>query len=374
VLRTPLHRFHLDHGAQMVDFAGWEMPIRFQGIVEEHHQVRRSGGMFDVSHMGRVEFSGRHARRLLERLCTRPIHSMKEGQCRYCFVCNERGGVKDDVIVMRRDEDEFTVVVNGANRQKMLAHFEQVRSRHDDACRITDTTEDSAMIAIQGPRVMDFISRFSGEIPTLKRFRFTVKNLLVVKLIVSRTGYTGEDGVEIILPGKSVDMAMKMLLADTDLDAEDAVIKPVGLGARDTLRLEAGLPLYGNDLGEEISALSSGMDFAITLDKDEEPDVEAFIGAEALKAERDAGGPAQTLVGLSLGGRRTPRHDMPVLAGEATVGRVTSGCMSPTLGHPIAMALVDREHAREGTDLEVDVGRTRLAGRVVRPPFYKASG
>jgi len=373
VLTTPLHQFHLDHGAQMVDFAGWEMPIRYTGIVEEHHQVRRSGGMFDVSHMGRVEFSGRHARRLLERACSRAIHSMQPGQCRYCFVCNERGGVRDDVIVMRRDEDQFTVVVNGANRSKMLDHFESVRAGGDLACSIKDTTEDTAMIAIQGPEVMGFISKFSGEIPSLKRFRFAVKNLLVVKLMVSRTGYTGEDGVEIILPGKSVPMALKMLLAGTDVDAPDAAIKPIGLGARDTLRLEAGLPLYGNDLGEDISALSSGMDFAISLDKDSEPDVDPFIGADALKRERDAGGPTQKLVGLALEGRRTARKAMGVLVDGRAVGRVTSGCMSPTLGHPIAMGLLDAEHAVPGVEVAVDAGRGTIQGRVVQLPFYKPS-
>lgn len=227
---TPLRSFHLDHHGKMVDFTGWEMPMMYTGIHEEHHQVRTSGGFFDVSHMGRVVFSGRHARRLLERVCTRSISSMQIGQCRYSLVCNEHGGVKDDVIVMRRDDDEFLVVINASNREKIIKHIEDVRDTNDWKCKVDDQTFKTAMIAIQGPKVMDLIGKVSKEVPTLKRYRFTVKNLLVMKLIVSRTGYTGEDGVEIILPSSAVGMAMKMLLKDIDMSKDDALIKPAGLG------------------------------------------------------------------------------------------------------------------------------------------------
>lgn len=372
MLKTPLHSFHLAHQGQMVDFAGWDMPIRYRGIVEEHTRVRTSGGLFDVSHMGRVQFSGRHARRLLEKLCSRRIHDMQQGQCRYTLVCNERGGVRDDVIVMRQDDDEFLVVVNASNRLKLLDHFESVRAEHDLAVKIHDNTEKTAMVAIQGPRVMDFIGKFSSEIPTLKRYRFTTKNLLVIKLIVARTGYTGEDGVEVILPKGAVDMALKLMLRDVNLDDPEALVVPAGLGARDTLRLEAGMPLYGHELGEEINALSCGVDFAISLDKHEGDLGEEFIGQPALLRTQSEGGPAQRIVGLKLEGRRTPRADMPVLKGDTIVGRVTSGCSSPTLGYPIAMALIDREHTEPGTALSVDTGRARIEGEIVPLPFYKA--
>ena len=372
MLKTPLNRFHHDHGGQMVDFAGWEMPIRYSGIVEEHNQVRTSGGLFDVSHMGRVDVTGRHARRLLERLVTRRIHDMQPGQCRYGLVCNERGGVKDDVIVMRRDDDDFLVVVNASNRLKLLEHFEQVRAASELNVKINDRTEKTAMVAVQGPKVMDFIGRFSSEIPTLKRYRFTTKNLLVMKVVVSRTGYTGEDGVEVILPAGSVDMAMKLLFRDVDLKAPDALIKPAGLGARDTLRLEAGMPLYGNELGEDVSALASGLDFAIHLDKGDDEGVDSFVGAEALKAERDAGGPARVLVGLKVEGKRTPRPHMAVKRGDQAVGEVTSGCSSPTLGYPIAMAYIDRAHAETGTAVQIDTERAMLEAQIVPLPFYKA--
>jgi len=371
VHHTPLHQFHVDHGAKMVEFAGWEMPIMYAGVIEEHRQVRTSGGFFDVSHMGRVRFTGRHARRLLERLCTRRISDMQQGQCRYTLVCNERGGIRDDVIVMRLDEDDFIMVVNAANREKLLDHFQSVRAEGELTANIDDQTMSTAMVAIQGPKVMDLVSNLSSEIPNLKRYRFAVKNLLVMKLYVSRTGYTGEDGVEVILPAGAVTTAMKLLLRD--IDNPDATIRPAGLGARDTLRLEAGMPLYGNELGEEVNALATGLDFAITLDKEQDERGEPFVGMEALKKTRDEGGPPRTLVGITLEGRRSPRPHMSVKSGDKGVGEVTSGCLSPTLGVPIAMAYVDREVARPETVVTIDTGRgAALEGRVTKLPFYKA--
>ncbi len=364
----------------MVDFAGWDMPISYgppggTGLVQdEHHQVRNSGGMFDVSHMGRVRVHGRHARRLLERVCTRRIHDMKQGQCRYGLVLNEAGGIMDDVIVYRMEEDDFLVVVNASNREKMLAHFERVRGAGQLACTIKDQTFDTAMIAVQGPKVINFVSGFSKEIPGLKRYTFAVKNLLIMKLTVSRTGYTGEDGVEVILPALMVGMAMKMLLKDVDPRKPDALIKPAGLGCRDTLRTEAGMPLYGHELTEETSALGTSLDFAIAIDKDQDGDGkgEAYIGMEALKRTRDAGGPAAKLVGVAIEGKRCPRQGMPVLINDRPAGKVTSGCPSPTLGYPIAMAYVGKDLAAEGAGVEIDTGKDRLSGKIVKLPFYKA--
>lgn len=365
----------------MVEFAGWEMPLVYAGaggapgsVQAEHEQVRRSGGLFDVSHMGRVRVTGRHARRLLERLCTRRISDMQAGQCRYSLVCNERGGVRDDVIVYRMDDDEFLVVVNAGNREKLLGHFEQVRTAGDLVAKIDDQTMSTAMVALQGPRVMDLVSKVSREVPTLKRYRFTVKNLVIMKLIVSRTGYTGEDGVEVILPASAVGIAMKMLLKDAGpLDAAGALIRPAGLGARDTLRLEAGMPLYGHELTEETDALSTGLDFAISLDKDADERGERFIGMEALKRIRDAGGPSRRLVGMRVEGKRSPRQGMVIRQGGREVGVVTSGCPSPTLGYPIAMGYVDRSLASAGTPVMIDTGKdAALEATVVSLPFYKA--
>lgn len=372
LLKTPLHQFHLDHGAQMVDFAGWSMPMKYEGIIAEHRQVRASGGMFDVSHMGRLEFKGLHARRLLERACSRRVGTMEPGQCKYALVCNESGGVKDDVIVYRMDEDEFMAVVNASNREKIVAHLGRIIADERLSVKMNDVTAKTAMVAAQGPAIMGLIGSVSKEIPTLKRYRFTVKNFMVMKLIVSRTGYTGEDGVEVILPGGMVGMAMKLLMKDIDPKDPGAAMKPAGLGARDSLRIEAGMPLYGHELGEEINALACGVDFAIDLDKSAEKDGAGFIGQEALLKTKDAGGPPRVLAGLRLEGQRTARAHMPVALSGVTVGEVTSGCLSPTLGLPIAMAFIDRAHAAPGSALTVETGRASIPARVVPLPFYKA--
>lgn len=373
MLRTPLNAFHLERQGHMVDFAGWEMPLYYAGITEEHKQCRTKGSLFDVSHMGRVKFVGRHARKLLETLCSRRIGDMQMGQCRYSLVCNESGGVHDDVIVYKLDEDDFLVVVNASNRAKLLPHFEAVRARHDFAVKIDDQTEKTAMIALQGPNIMPMVSKLSAEIGALKRYRFAVKSFLIASATVSRTGYTGEDGVEIILPASMVGMGLTALGKYMDPANPDAPIKPAGLGCRDTLRIEAGMPLYGHELGEEVCALSSGVDFGIAMDKDQTEGVE-FHGMAALKKVQAAGGPARKLAGLEFEGRRAARQGMIVKSGDKEVGVVTSGCLSPTLNKSIAMAFVDRDLTGLGTALSVDTGKgASLAGKVIPMPFYKMS-
>jgi len=368
--RSPFHDYHAKNGGQMVDFAGWELPIRYSSIIEEHHQVRQSGGLFDVSHMGRLRISGRHARRLLERVCIRRVSDMQEKQCRYTMICNERGGVKDDVIVSRFEEDDFLVVCNGANREKIVAHLKSVISDQSFTVKLKDTTLDTAMVAVQGPKVMDVISKVSSEVPTLKRFRFTVKNIMIAKLIVSRTGYTGEDGVEVIVPAKLAGTALKMLLKDDSGAGE--IVKPIGLGARDTLRMEAGMPLYGHELTEDLSALSAGMPFAMNLDKADDDRGEPFIGMEALQEHAKNGVP-RTLTGIVLDGRRSARQGMPVRVGDDVVGEVTSACVSPTLERPIAIALVDTGKIEENAAVRVEAGADRfIEGTMTNLPFYKA--
>jgi aminomethyltransferase len=322
--------------------------------------------------MGRVKMTGRHTRRFLEKVCTRRIADMTAGQCRYSLVCNEQGGVKDDVIVYRYDDDDFTVVVNASNREKLLKHFEDVRKAGDYSMKIDDQTTSTAMVALQGPAIIPLVGKFSREVPALKKYRFAVKNLMIIKLTVSRTGYTGEDGVEVILPSGAVGMALKLLLADVKMDAPDAAIKPAGLGCRDTLRTEAGMPLYGHELGEEINALSCGVDFAISLDKDAGDHAETFIGMEALKKTAAAGGPTQKLAGFIIEGKRSARQGMAILAGGKQVGTVTSGCPSPTLGTCIAMGFLDRAYHAPGTTVEIDTGRGLLNAKVSPLPFYKA--
>lgn len=353
----------------MVDFAGWEMPMLYRSIVEEHKQTRESGSLFDVSHMGRLRISGRHARKFLDRVCSRQVLGMQLGQCRYSLICNETGGCIDDVLVYCFAEDDYMVVCNGSNRAAIVDHFNRVKAAEDMTFKMVDETESTCMCAIQGPKVMDIIGGVSREIPTLKRYRFTVKNVLVMKLIVSRTGYTGEDGVEVILGSKFAKQAIKMMLKDISSD-DDAVIKPAGLGARDSLRLEAGMPLYGHEIDAHTSPLAAGLGFAVKLDKGDDDDrVGRFIGQDALQKVAETG-PPEVLVGLKLDGRRSPRQGMAVMDGDTAIGRVTSGCLSPTLGYPIAMAYVPADRNEVGSSLRVDLGGGTDA-EIVPMPFYK---
>lgn len=369
LLKTPLHKMHVDAGAVMVEYAGWEMPLHYGSIMEEHRQTRTSGGFFDVSHMGRLRFTGRHARRFLDHVCTRKIRGMEKGMVRYSLVCNEQGGCRDDVLVYCFDEDDYLMVCNAANRAKLLEHF--AARKGDMVFKLDDQTRSTVMVAVQGPKVMDLVASLSREIPTLKRYRFVEKSLMVVKFIVSRTGYTGEDGVEVILGATMASLALKMLLKDKG-DAEGAV-KPCGLGARDTLRTEAGMPLYGHEISEELDPLSAGLDFAVALDKgDDDEQAGRFIGQDALRAIK-AKGLSRKLIGLTLDGRRSARQGMSVLSADRAVGVVTSGCFSPTLEKPIAMAYVPPELATPGASLTVDLGREKTTAHVVALPFYKSA-
>jgi aminomethyltransferase len=262
------------------------------------------------------------------------------------------------------------MVCNAANRQKLREHF--AAQRGDLVFELKDETEATAMIALQGPKVMDALAAVSSEIPTLKRYRFTIKSLLLAKFTVSRTGYTGEDGVEIIFPARVAAPAVKLLLADR-LTGQDAVVRPAGLGARDSLRLEAAMALYGHEITEEIDPLSAGLDFAVKLTKgDDEPEAGRFVGQDALQRIA-AAGPRRRLVGLALEGRRAARQGMAIAMQGRPIGVVTSGVLSPTLERSIAMGFVDSEHAGTGGEVQVDLGRAQVAAEIVPLPFYKRS-
>lgn len=355
----------------MVEFAGWQMPIRYGSIIEEHHQVRKHGGMFDVSHMGRLRFKGKDACAFLDRICSRQIWGTRPGQARYSIVCNENGGCRDDVIVYCINENEYVMVCNAANREKLLGHFEDHRA--DFTFKLNDETFQTAMVAVQGPDVIDLIARFSKEVPQLKRFRFTIKNLILAKVMIARTGYTGEDGVEIILPAKFALKAIDLLKREIGVDSD--VLQPIGLGARDTLRLEAAMPLYGHEITEELDPISAGLNFAVKLDKSEDPEkspkeVGRFIGQDALQSiAQDS--PKRKLVGLILEGKRAARQDMKVLSNADEIGFVTSGCFSPTLEKSIAMAYVPRAVAEEKGAVQVNLGRAEAPAEIVDLPFYK---
>jgi len=362
--RTPLHSFHEKYGARFVEFAGWEMPILYRSIIEEHQQVRTVGGMFDVSHMGRLRITGRDARTFLERLLTRQVTDMAEGQVRYALICNEQGGTLDDVLVYRDDLD-WLLVVNASNRKKIVGHMSELAS--DYQVEIDDQTLTSAMIALQGPKVVDALAENLPEAASLKRYRFTKIELLGAEVLISRTGYTGEDGIEAIFPIKLIDGAFELLGDSEDGLAEQ--FPPAGLGARDTLRIEAGMPLYGHELAEDIDPLTAGLKFAVSLDKGSYERVPKFVGQDAIASIADKS-PTRQLVGLKITGKRTPRQGAAVLHEGVEVGVVTSGCMSPTLGQPIAMALVKGDHA-EAEMFGVDLGRKQVEAARCPLPFYK---
>ncbi|MBC7784060.1 MAG: glycine cleavage system aminomethyltransferase GcvT [Burkholderiales bacterium] len=359
--RTPFHAFHTTCGGRMVDFAGWEMPIMYRSIVDEHVQTRNSGSIFDVSHMGRLYFSGKDAIAFLNAVFTRDVEKMKVGQCRYGFICNDAGGILDDVIVSR-DKKQWLMVVNASNREKIVAHIHKVRHDRDYDFDLSDQTEATGMIALQGPKVIERIGGHLEAVANLKRYEFVSDTfMMLIKYTVSRTGYTGEDGVELILPAKMAATAMKMLAGK--FDRPDATLKPAGLGARDTLRLEAGMPLYGHELSETIDPISAGLGWAVDLTKE-------FIGAAALK-KIVAEGPKRKLIGLELQGRRIARQGTPIVKDGQVIGEVTSGTLSPTLQKSIAMAYVDAAFAAEGTTLAADLRGDHNPAVVVKLPFYK---
>lgn len=359
--RTPLYDAHVAFGARMVDFAGWEMPVSFAGINEEHIHTRTRASVFDVSHMGRLTLVGRDCEAFLNHLCTRNVAGAEVGRSYYSHICRENGGILDDVIVSRF-ETEWGIVCNASNRAKIIDWLNHQRARHD--VTITDHTTQTAMLAIQGPRTLELAQQITGaDFSNLKRYRLTVRELMGAKVVVYRSGYTGEDGLEVVVPAGLVKAFLPMVLGTPE--SPHPVIRPAGLGARDTLRIEAAMPLYGHELTEDVDSLTAGQAWCVDLKKD-------FIGAEPMRGLQERGMPQQ-LVGLELDGRRIARQHYEVFAGSRQVGEVTSGTLSPTLGRSIAMAFVGSEHAGVGTALEVGLSGKRVPARVVKLPFYKRS-
>ena len=353
-LRTPLYDWHRGHSAALVEFAGWDMPVRYSTITEEHCAVRNAVGLFDISHMGRLSFSGPGAIDLIQHVWTNNAATMKDMQVRYGLICNEQGGILDDVLVYRWPYG-WAMVVNASNRAKIVAWLEQ--HRHGLDVGINDQTESTCMVAVQGPKALEICAgMFPIDLNEIKYYFAAPTQYQGKGCVVSRTGYTGEDGIEIM-----VSAALATTLAD-DLLARGA--RPCGLGARDTLRLEAAMPLYGHELNEEIDPLQAGLEWAVKLDKGD------FIGREALlKRQQDT--TREVRVGLELEGRRAAREGMQVLQGEQVVGWVTSGTFTPTLNKAIAMAYVAPEQSAVGTQLAVEMGKSRAAVWVRALPFYR---
>ncbi|MEL6894534.1 MAG: glycine cleavage system aminomethyltransferase GcvT [Planctomycetota bacterium] len=369
VKKTPLDGWHRDNGATMVPFAGYDMPIQYGSIVSEHVACRTAAALFDVSHMGRLRFEGADAGQLLDHLLTRRVSDMPAGHVRYGLMCNADGGVLDDVLVSHIEtpsgQDYYLMVVNASNREKLL-HWIVPHLSDFPTVRMTDRTELTAMIAVQGPQAIPATSRlFDYDPARLGYYKTVVTQQMKKPVIVSRTGYTGEDGIELIVRAEEAPRIWENLM----MAGRDAGFIAAGLGARDTLRLEAGMPLYGHELGEQIDPLSAGLKFACNLKE------RSFIGDDALRGIAENGAPRQR-VGLIMQGRRPAREECPVVndAGDV-IGMVSSGAPSPTLGVPIAMAMIDVAAAGHRLAADDSVGidiRGRVQPATICPlPFYK---
>ncbi|MGZ0164163.1 MAG: glycine cleavage system aminomethyltransferase GcvT [Planctomycetales bacterium] len=358
LLQTPFHDWHATNGGRMVEFGGWHMPVQYSTIVEEHNVVRNSAGLFDISHMGRLRFSGDDDCSFLDYLLTNDVSKLTVGQVRYSLVCNENGGVLDDVLVYRLP-DCYMLVVNASNRTKIVDWIGQHISKF--AVDFEDQTLSHAMIAVQGPKAVEILAALGADSATGHRY-YSASPMTVAGMdaLVSRTGYTGEDGFELIVPSDAgMDLWNQLLEAGQPFG-----VQACGLGCRDTLRLEAAMPLYGHELNENIDPLTAGLNFAVKLKAAD------FIGRDALV--KVAASPTDRVrVGLKLEGKRIAREGAEVFSNDRRVGEVTSGTFSPTLQKAIAMGYVDEAVSKTGTDVEVDIRGKRHAAQVVDLPFYR---
>ncbi|GAA2813512.1 glycine cleavage system aminomethyltransferase GcvT [Saccharopolyspora taberi] len=359
--QTPLHQVHESLGATFTEFAGWRMPLRYSGDTAEHNAVRTAAGLFDLTHMGEIRISGPQAAEALDYALVANASGIGVGRARYTMICNAEGGVLDDLIVYRLGDQEFLIVANAANAAVVSAALAE-RVGGFDATH-EDVSADYALIAVQGPKAVEILAPLTDtDLGAVRYYAGYPSKVAGREVLLARTGYTGEDGFELFTSPADAPAVWQAL---TDSGAAHG-LQPAGLSCRDTLRLEAGMPLYGNELSAELTPFHANLGRVVKLDKTAD-----FVGRAALAAVA-AQPTARTLVGLRADGRRAPRHGYQVLdADGAEIGVVTSGAPSPTLGHPIAMAYVDREHAEPGTGLQVDIRGTKVPAEVVELPFYR---
>ncbi|MCL7749855.1 glycine cleavage system aminomethyltransferase GcvT [Halalkalibacter alkaliphilus] len=358
--RTPLFHLYKEGGAKTIDFGGWDLPVQFLSIKEEHEAVRTKAGLFDVSHMGEVEVKGPRALDYLQKLMTNDVSKLVDGQAQYTAMCYEDGGTVDDLLIYRKAEDDYLLVINASNIEKDVEWMQQ---HIIEGVTAINVSSDIAQLAIQGPIAEQILQkRTSFDLSSIRFFRFADQvNVDGVDALVSRTGYTGEDGFELYC---AADQAAKLWKSLLEAGKEDGLV-PCGLGARDTLRFEARLPLYGQELTKEISPLEAGIGFAVKVNKDAD-----FIGKEALKKQKEEG-LKRKLVGLEMIDKGIPRTGYEVFVGDKLVGFVTTGTQSPTLKKNVGLAVLDIDVTALGTEVEVQVRKKRLKAQVVSTPFYK---
>jgi len=355
--RTPLHAAHVRLGARMIPFGGWDMPVQYSGIVEEHRAVRSAVGCFDVSHMGEFEFRGPDALQTLQRLTTNDVSTLGVGQVQYSLLCYEDGGIVDDLTLYRLTDDHYMMTVNASNIDKDWAW---VSSHLDGHVEAKNVSEDTGLIAVQGPHAERLLGRLSDvDVTTIGYYHFRQGRVGGVPAIVSRTGYTGEDGFELYLPAASTAVVWEGLLAEGK--GEGAT--PIGLGARDTLRLEMKYALYGNDIDQTTNPLEAGLGWVV------KPAKGAFLGRDAIERVR-AAGLARRLVGFEMVERAVARHGYPILHEGTSVGVVTSGSYGPSVDKYIGIGYVPTALAPVGSGIAIEVRGRGQGARVVKTPFH----
>ncbi|WP_430785306.1 glycine cleavage system aminomethyltransferase GcvT [Virgibacillus flavescens] len=362
LLKTPLFPVYKESGAKTVDFGGWDLPVQFSGIKHEHEVTRTKAGLFDVSHMGEIIVEGEGSLDFLQRLLTNDVSKLTPKRAQYTIMCYENGGTVDDLIVYMLEEKKYLLVVNAANTEK---DFEWIKDQTIENVKVSNVSKEYVQLALQGPKAETVLQKLTDtNLSEIKFFRF--ENSVQFKgidagAIVSRTGYTGEDGFEIYIDSASgVDLWKSILEAGK----EDGV-EPIGLGARDTLRFEANLALYGQELSKDITPIEAGLGFAVKVNKESD-----FNGKSVLKQQVE-NGPDRKLVGIEMIDKGIPRHGYEVTAEGDEIGFVTSGTQSPTLNKNVGLVLVKSEFAKEGTEVVVQVRKRKLAAKVVKTPFYK---
>ncbi len=362
LLRTPLYDLCLQQNARMTPFSGWEMPVQFSGIRQEHQAVRKSAGAFDISHMGKFVLTGPDAIAQLQRLVPSDLSRLVAGKAQYTVLLNEQGGIIDDLIVYHQGRsagaETITLIVNAGTTKKDKAW---IQSHLSDSVQFQDLSREQALIAVQGPTATSTLQQLcpTEDLQAISRYGHRTGQVLGHTAFLARTGYTGEDGFEVMVAAAAAEAVWQRL---TELG-----VMPCGLGARDTLRLEASMALYGQDITEDISPIEAGLSWLVHLNKAED-----FVGRAVLEAQK-AAGPTRRLVGLTLEGRNIARHDYPILKGEEAVGVVTSGTFSPTLGYPVALGYVPAELSKVGQRVEVAIRNKAFLATVVKRPFYKAA-
>ena len=355
-LKTPLYDVHVREKGKIVPFAGYLLPVQYEGVIAEHLAVRNQAGLFDVSHMGEITIKGPGALATLNHLLTNDFTRMSLGKVRYSVMCNENGGCVDDLLVYKFGEEDYFLVVNASNRHK---DFEHMKKNILPDTEIEDISDSIAQVALQGPNSREIMKKVMKEEDIPEKYYTAKRNVDIggMNCIISYTGYTGEAGYEIYMANEDAEKMWNLL---REAGAEYGLI-PCGLGARDTLRLEASMPLYGHEMDEEVSPLETGLDFAVKMDKEE------FIGKKALL---ERGEPQITRVGLEIIDRGVLREHQDVYIGDEKIGHTSSGTFSPLLKTSIAMALIDKKHSALGTVVEVDVRGRRLKAKIIEMPFY----